>query len=89
MPEVLPDLNELGCQARGVEAALILELAERCRATGDMTRCRESVALAVENHPGHPRLQEFEQKLDVLFPIRWRDLLLPPPEQTQAVKEQA
>ena len=42
-----------------------------------------------ENHPGHPRLQEFEQKLDVLFPIRWRDLLLPPPEQTQAVKEQA
>jgi len=75
--------------SRLFEAALILELAERCRATGDMTRCREIVALAVENHPGHPRLQEFEQKLDVLFPIRWRDLLLPPPEQTQAVKEQA
>lgn len=71
------------------EAALSLELAERCRATGDMIRCRESVSLAVENHPGHLRLQEFEQQLDVQSPIRWRDVLLPPPEQPQAVEAQA
>lgn len=67
--------------SRVFEAALTLELAERCRATGDMDRCRESVALAVENHPSHLRLQELEQQLDVQPPIRWRDVLLPPPEQ--------
>lgn len=71
--------------SRLFEAALILELAERCRARGDMARCRESVALAVENHPGHLRLQDLEQQLDVQSPIRWRDVLLPPPEQPQAV----
>lgn len=71
------------------EAALSLELAERCRATGDMIRCRESVSLAVEKHPGHLRLQEFEQQLDVQSPIRWRDVLLPPSEQPQAVEAQA
>lgn len=71
------------------EAALSLELAERYRATGNMTCCRESVALAVENHPGHLRLREFEQQLDVQNPIRWREVLLPPPEQPQAVEAHA
>ena len=59
------------------EAAMSLELAERCRSTGDMARCREYVALAVENHPGHPRLQALERQLDVQSPICWGDVLLP------------
>lgn len=71
------------------EAALSLELAERCRATGDMARCRESVALAVENHPGHLRLQELEQQLNLQSPIRWRDVLLPLPEQRETVEAHA
>lgn len=71
------------------EAAMTLELAERYRATGDMTRCKESVALAVENHPGHLRLQELEQQLDVRPPILWRDVLLPTQEQPQSGEAQA
>jgi hypothetical protein len=58
------------------EAGLALELAERYRQAGDMARARESVALAVENHPGHAGIRELEQQLDIEVPIRWGDALL-------------
>lgn len=69
------------------EAALALELAERLRGSGDMEACREIVALAVENHPGHPGLLEAETNLLPAAPIRWRDIMLPAAEegQTQGV----
>jgi hypothetical protein len=59
------------------EAALALELAERLRGAGDMEGCSGLVALAVENHPGHPGLLEFERNLQPNIPIIWRDILLP------------
>ncbi len=65
------------------EAALALDLAERHRSSGNMKECRATVASAVENHPGHPGLQEFESGLRTDAEIRWRKVLLPPPEQTQ------
>lgn len=66
------------------EAALALELAERYRQTGDIDRVRESVAVAVENHPGHAGLRELEQQLDLAVPIRWGDALLPAQEAAPA-----
>lgn len=66
------------------EAALTLELAERLRSAGDMEGCREIVALAVENHPGHPGLLEAETNLLPAAPIRWRDIMLPAAEEGQA-----
>ena len=66
------------------EAALALELAERLRGVGDMEGCREVVALAVENHPGHPGLLEAETNLLLASPIRWHDIMLPAAEDAQA-----
>jgi len=66
------------------EAALALELAERLRGFGDMEGCREVVALAVENHPGHPGLLEAETNLVLAAPIRWHDIMLPAAEDAQA-----
>lgn len=62
---------------RVIEAAVILDLAERLRLGGSMDECRTAVALAVENHPGNALLQEFERGLQQDTPIRWRDILLP------------
>jgi hypothetical protein len=59
------------------DAAITLELAERYREAGDMVRCREMVALAVENHPGQSGLLGLEERLDPTVPINWRDVLLP------------
>lgn len=64
------------------EAALVLELAERLRCVGDMEGCREVVALAVENHPGHTGLMEAEANILPDVPIIWRDIMLPT-EQSQ------
>jgi hypothetical protein len=66
---------------RVIEAAIILDLAERFRLGESMDECRTAVALAVENYPGHAMLQEFERGLQQDTPIRWRDVLLPRPEQ--------
>ena len=66
------------------EAALALEFAERLRGDGDMQGWREVVALAVENHPGHPGLLEAETNLLPAAPIRWRDIMLPATEMAQA-----
>jgi hypothetical protein len=65
------------------EAALALELAERLRNTGDMEGCREVVALAVENHPGHSGLLAFEANLQPAVPINWRHVMLPAAERPQ------
>lgn len=65
------------------EAALVLELAERLRCVGDMEGCREVVALAVENHPGHTGLMEAETNMLPDVPIIWRDIMLPAAEQSQ------
>ena len=63
--------------ARLFDAAIALELAERYRKAGDMDRCRATIALAVENHPGHTRLLGLEERLDRATSICWRDVLLP------------
>lgn len=64
------------------EAAAILNLAEQYRASGSMERCRQVIALAVENHPGHARLLDFEKGFEMDAPIRWHGILLPHLEQT-------
>lgn len=65
------------------EAALAFELAERLRQADEMEECQATVALAVENHPGHPGLLEFETNLQATVPIRWRDVMLPVAKQHQ------
>lgn len=59
------------------EAAIVLELAERLRCAGDMEGCREVVALAVENHPGHAGLLDAEANLQPTDAIRWHRIMLP------------
>ncbi|MDY0249169.1 MAG: hypothetical protein RBR45_03820 [Pseudomonas sp.] len=59
------------------EAAMCLELAERFRVFGDMDECREIIALAVENYPGHSGLLELEKSLKPSAPICWMDIMLP------------
>lgn len=62
---------------RAFEAAITLELAERYRFAGDTDTCKAMVALAVENHPGHAGLLEFERNFQAEIPISWRDVILP------------
>lgn len=69
---------------RLIEAALMLDLAERLRDAGDMAGCREVFALAVENQPGHSGLLQAETDLLVAAPIHWRDILLPAAEDVSA-----
>lgn len=63
------------------EAGITLDLADRYRLDGDMDACKAMVALAVENHPGHAGLLEFERNFQAESPIRWRDVMLPAPKQ--------
>jgi len=65
------------------EAALALELAERLRGVSDMEGCREVVARAVENHPGHSGLLGAEANLSPAVPISWRAIMLPAAEEQQ------
>lgn len=62
------------------ETALRLDLAERYRLAGNMHACAHTVALAVENQPGHVGLLEFEHGLKAESPIRWQEILLPSSE---------
>ncbi|TDR39647.1 hypothetical protein DFR29_11535 [Tahibacter aquaticus] len=62
---------------RLLEAAAVLDLAERYRAAGQLEDCRREVARAVENHPGQPALLKLEEDPDGAGPISWRTLLLP------------
>ena len=68
---------------RVIAAELILRFAERFRSAGNMDRCRSTIALALENHPGHTMLKGLEQQLQPETPIRWRDLPLPRPERAE------
>ena len=64
------------------EAAITLDLAERFRNANDMENCRELMALAVENHPGHAGLLEAERNFQRDAPITWRSIMLPAREET-------
>lgn len=65
---------------RVFEVGITLDLAERYRLVGDMDACKAMVALAVENHPGHGGLLEFERNFQAESPIRWSDVMLPTPK---------
>ncbi|NYT79237.1 hypothetical protein H0A71_19850 [Alcaligenaceae bacterium] len=65
------------------EAAITLDLAERFRCVDDIDGCREVLALAVENYPGHSRLLEAETSFLPAVPINWNNIMLPPAEQPQ------
>lgn len=62
---------------RVFEAAVTLDLAERYRLAGAADPCRKAIALAVENHPGHQRLLEFEESFKPERSISWQEIMLP------------
>ncbi|MHB0774868.1 hypothetical protein [Halomonas sp. WWR20] len=69
-------LTKSGLHApRIFEAAAALVLAERYRQGGDDDQCRKLIAEAVECHPGHEGLQQFESHLKIDKPINWREIL--------------
>ena len=71
-------LTRTGLHApRLFEAAAALDLAERYRKAGDETATTRFVSEAVENHPGHRGLLDFEADIDFDTPIVWREILLP------------
>ena len=59
------------------EAAVSLDLAERYRLMGDLDKCRKMISLAVESHPGHQYLVQFEAKFAADTPIHGSYILLP------------
>ncbi|WP_299938256.1 hypothetical protein [uncultured Pelagimonas sp.] len=72
--------TRLGLHApRLFEAAAALALAERYRQNGHDNLCRKLIAEAVECHPGHEGLKEFETKLETNKPIFWREILTEKP----------
>lgn len=72
---------------RLLEAALFLHVAELSRRSENEERARELVALAVDMHPNHAGLRNFENSLssDLLPEIKWEAILLPTP--TQAISQ--
>ncbi|WP_253899444.1 MULTISPECIES: hypothetical protein [unclassified Vibrio] len=63
------------------ETGLILELAERYRLAGSLETAISLINMAVENHPAHVHLRNFEAKfLDEEKNINWRNILLPTEE---------
>lgn len=69
-------LTKSGLHApRIFEAAAALVLAERYRQDGHDDQCRKLIAEAVECHPGHEGLQQFESHLKIDKPINWREIL--------------
>lgn len=69
---------------RLIEAAAALALAERYRQEGQEDCCRGLIAQAVECHPGHRNLLDFESRLDINMPIKWRKILTSMPGEEQA-----
>lgn len=57
------------------EAAAALALAERYRLDSNDDLCRKLIAEAVECHPGHEGLREFETQINTSEPIDWRKIL--------------
>ena len=72
---------------RILEAGLSLELAEKYRAANDPEHACELIGFAVENHPGHARLYELEQKFNPSYPIAWRSVVFPTTKATAENKE--
>lgn len=61
-----------------LEAALSLYVAEVNRAAGNDARARALVAFAVDSHPGHAALRNYEASLPAeLVEIDWAHILLP------------
>lgn len=65
------------------EAAAALALAERYRLDGNYDLCRQLIAEAVECHPGHESLREFEILLNTRKPINWRKVLTDKPTEDE------
>ena len=61
-----------------IEAGMALQLAERYRIDKDYHKAMELIAIAVENHPGHKALREFEEDFKINESrIEWSKVLLP------------
>lgn len=63
---------------RLLEAAISLDLADKLRAQGDLDGARRLISQAVEIHPAHEALRDFEASYDGQGAINWRTILLPP-----------
>ena len=72
---------------RSLEAGLSLELAEKYRAANDPEHASELIGFAVENHPGHARLYELEQKFNPSYAIAWCSVVFPTTKATAENKE--
>lgn len=57
------------------EAAAALVLAERYRLDGNDEQCRKLIVEAVECHPEHLGVRDFEAQLNISIPIDWRKIL--------------
>ncbi len=62
---------------RLLEAAIILELAERYRIASDFENCQKLIVMAVENYPGKMELQRLEQDFNRDVQINWKGILIP------------
>jgi len=65
---------------RTYEAALALDLAERYRQAGHQGPSATMIGWAMDNCPGHGGLTAWHGAHAPSAPIRWTDILLPPPE---------
>ncbi len=75
---------------RLLEAALCLHLAELNRCCRNEDRARQLVSLAVETHPNHDGLRNFENgfSTDPLPEIKWEAILLPSQARTDSQQEE-
>lgn len=62
---------------RVFEAAIILDLAERFRASGGLPSFRHLLSRAVETHPRLHGLADLEANLNDALPLSWQAVLLP------------
>jgi hypothetical protein len=65
---------------RLLEAATCLTLAEKYRVAGNGPDAELFIARAVETHPAHPTLRDFEATYDGQVATDWRTILLPKDE---------
>lgn len=68
---------------RRLDAALVLELAERYRAAGDWARAGECLAIAADNFPEYAQLRTLSASAIPETPIRWRLVLLSQSQSTE------
>jgi hypothetical protein len=68
---------------RRLDAAIVLELSERCRKAGQWERAVTHLALASENFPEYAQLRALRDVGASDTPIRWREVLLNPSTNNQ------